>query len=76
MPSQFFERPERLITVDVPVIVLNDLEVEEEEEWDRNCRHLYPSDNYVYALSGLEAGAPYGELQRRKSFDSGERRLR
>jgi hypothetical protein len=49
------------------------MEVEEEMmEWDRNCVHIYPSDNYVYALGSLE-DLPR-DLQRRKSFDSGERR--
>ncbi len=69
--SQFFERPERGL-VALPVVVLNDMEVEETSDWDRNCLNIYPSDNYVYALSALEA-APQ-ELQRRKSFDNSERR--
>jgi hypothetical protein len=72
MPSQFFERSDRS-NVEMPIFVINDLEVEE-AEWDRNCMHIYPSDNYVYALSALE-DVPR-ELQRRKSFDTSNNKLR
>jgi hypothetical protein len=52
-------------------------EVEKElAEWDRNCVHIYPSHrSYVYALGSLE-DIPRDHLQRRKSFDTGEHKLR